>query len=1100
MIIISQTHSDCLMEYKWLMMGSEAKCISTCAPARFVLESYSSIFPVSWELPGHTWSEARDVARNNTPNRASFQISQKMVRARSPRGIHWSSITFVQSVFPEGLPRKKAASRWFYLAKAAGMSHGVAGNSPRSSRTVIFLAENKETEQVGRIHPPERSAYTLLDSRGSRSLYACSGHRTGGMIHVTIMGCTRKPPAWLVIDYSTQSLHIPGKSFVTMPAKPGALGAGLSFVITMLTVADQLKGSALKLGCDTNLVLGAKGHGATGNRLFKINAFMWTGLTVHRVPVVPVDQAQVGPGEREEVERNRRESHCKIPASAPRVLQHSPSLRADKQSEAVPQYARLVQSESAALSRINSMALTEASRASLVEFRKEVPWYFTFLRINPLKTMSWLISRVSDERNQLQGCLLTRVPSRHVAVVTAVKGDEIERERESHFFNSLHLASFQLHTMPIFIDCLATKTLNVAPPTNAAVPNTKQSAEVVSAMPCDRCDAQHNYHNGGPSVAEGPLHRPINSTLRLGSQENISSVSSSTPSGSKQRRKQARKEGSNGGSKQGSKQGRKEGGKEGRKQESKEGRKEARKQGKKEGRKKARKEASKGGRKEARKEERKQGRKEGSKKARKEGRKEESKGGRKEARKEESKERRKEARKEGRKQGSKEGRKQGRKEGRKQESKEESKEGRKETRNEGRKAGFVAYNNKSSPQEETRDRTGGGWSVSRMSLCEDDRRDPQRLLEREYLLSAPYCISSSTPTPLEVLCGAGVMDNSEAPRTAQARGTEQQQVTAWHSPDGHLTNTPGSETLPFRKASVNAEKAHYGRRRWTHFAANVVPGHRAIQRPDYDDTSTPEILNPSWMSTIPDITPLSDVTMPGTHNTMALYGGSLSECNSWSLALQLRAGIRFLDIRVRHARGSLTIHHGISYQYAHFGDVLKDIVDFLQEYPSETVLMRLKEELSDTRNIYDAVVRYIKEYAHWDLLWNRREIPVMGEARGKLIILQDFSGPDLGVRYNSLHIADDWKVSSLQPEEVERKWRSVSTHLETAAVGNRSLMFLTYSSGAGILAHPDALARRINLRLYEYLTAYRSQRKRFGIITMDFPGAKLVQSIIRFNY
>uniref|UniRef100_A0A9J7XDX4 Si:dkey-266f7.9 n=1 Tax=Cyprinus carpio carpio TaxID=630221 RepID=A0A9J7XDX4_CYPCA len=280
----------------------------------------------------------------------------------------------------------------------------------------------------------------------------------------------------------------------------------------------------------------------------------------------------------------------------------------------------------------------------------------------------------------------------------------------------------------------------------------------------------------------------------------------------------------------------------------------------------------------------------------------------------------------------------------------------------------------------------------------------------------------------------------------------------------------------------------------------TVPGHRAIQTPDYDDTSTPEILNPSWMANIPDIYSISDVTMPGTHNTMALYGGTLAECNSWSLALQLRAGIRFLDIRVRHAKGNLTIHHGISYQYAHFGDVLMDVVAFLREYPSETVLMRLKEELSDTRDIYNAVVRYINEYAHWDLLWHSREMPSMGAARGKLIVLQDFTGPDLAIRYNSLDIADDWKVSSLQPEEVEKKWRSVSTHLEAAAVGNKNRMFLTYSSSASILAHPNALARLINPRLHRYLTGYVGQRKRFGIVAMDFPGAKLMQTIIGFNY
>lgn len=184
----------------------------------------------------------------------------------------------------------------------------------------------------------------------------------------------------------------------------------------------------------------------------------------------------------------------------------------------------------------------------------------------------------------------------------------------------------------------------------------------------------------------------------------------------------------------------------------------------------------------------------------------------------------------------------------------------------------------------------------------------------------------------------------------------------------------------------------------------------AIQRPDYDDTPNPEFLNQSWMASIPDDQPLSELTMPGTHNSMALYGGVYAECQTWSLPLQLLAGIRFLDIHVRYVKGNLTIHHGVSYQQAHFGHVLEAVADFLHKYPTETVLMRVKEEFSETNNIYGAVVDYIHRHAQWNLLWHSRLVPTMAEARGKLIILQDFAGPDLGMRYGSLDIADDWKV------------------------------------------------------------------------------------------
>ncbi|XP_034017214.1 1-phosphatidylinositol phosphodiesterase [Thalassophryne amazonica] len=271
----------------------------------------------------------------------------------------------------------------------------------------------------------------------------------------------------------------------------------------------------------------------------------------------------------------------------------------------------------------------------------------------------------------------------------------------------------------------------------------------------------------------------------------------------------------------------------------------------------------------------------------------------------------------------------------------------------------------------------------------------------------------------------------------------------------------------------------------------------AIQRPDYDNTPDPEFLNPSWMASIPDIQPLSEVTMPGTHNTMALYGGVYAECQTWSLASQLNAGIRFLDIRVCHINGNLTIHHGVSYQRAHFGHVLEGVADFLYEYPSETVLMRVKEEFSETNDIYGAVVSYIHRYAHWDLLWHSQLVPTMGEARGKVILLQDFVGPNLWMRYTSLDIADDWKVPTLL--HVEDKWKSVYDHLEVAPVGDMNQIYLTYSSGSGLFAHPRAVAQQINPKLYKYLRSKIGLNQRFGIICMDFQGAPLIQMIIEFS-
>jgi hypothetical protein len=51
-----------------------------------------------------------------------------------------------------------------------------------------------------------------------------------------------------------------------------------------------------------------------------------------------------------------------------------------------------------------------------------------------------------------------------------------------------------------------------------------------------------------------------------------------------------------------------------------------------------------------------------------------------------------------------------------------------------------------------------------------------------------------------------------------------------------------------------------------------------------------------WMNHIPDSQYLHWMSIPGTHDTMALYGSDLIETQSVNLYSQLLAGIRVLDI------------------------------------------------------------------------------------------------------------------------------------------------------------------------------------------------------------
>lgn len=119
---------------------------------------------------------------------------------------------------------------------------------------------------------------------------------------------------------------------------------------------------------------------------------------------------------------------------------------------------------------------------------------------------------------------------------------------------------------------------------------------------------------------------------------------------------------------------------------------------------------------------------------------------------------------------------------------------------------------------------------------------------------------------------------------------------------------------------------------------------RAENDPAYYHDSNLPVSNSSWMSRLPDNRSIKDISFPGTHDTMALYGGDIAECQSMPLDQQLRAGIRALDIRCRLFQDSFSIHHGLVYQNANFNDVLKTVGDFLRENPRETIVMRVKQE------------------------------------------------------------------------------------------------------------------------------------------------------------
>jgi 1-phosphatidylinositol phosphodiesterase len=84
----------------------------------------------------------------------------------------------------------------------------------------------------------------------------------------------------------------------------------------------------------------------------------------------------------------------------------------------------------------------------------------------------------------------------------------------------------------------------------------------------------------------------------------------------------------------------------------------------------------------------------------------------------------------------------------------------------------------------------------------------------------------------------------------------------------------------------------------------------AHRNPGYSHDGGRQANNPRWMTDLKDNVLLSELSIPGTHDTMSFYGGDAVQTQGMSLPNQLISGIRVLDIRCRNSRNTFPIYHG----------------------------------------------------------------------------------------------------------------------------------------------------------------------------------------------
>ena len=154
-----------------------------------------------------------------------------------------------------------------------------------------------------------------------------------------------------------------------------------------------------------------------------------------------------------------------------------------------------------------------------------------------------------------------------------------------------------------------------------------------------------------------------------------------------------------------------------------------------------------------------------------------------------------------------------------------------------------------------------------------------------------------------------------------------------------------------------------------------------------------EMTGQFWMSRLPDDISLANLNIPGTHNSAARYElfPKTAICQSLSLTAQLRAGVRFFDIRCRHKKDLFFIFHGPINQHLSFDQLLGHMISFLTQNNQETLIMSIKEEhipKQTTRPFMETLHSYINQNeTYW---YTKQKIPNLGIVRGKIVLLRRF--------------------------------------------------------------------------------------------------------------
>ncbi len=275
--------------------------------------------------------------------------------------------------------------------------------------------------------------------------------------------------------------------------------------------------------------------------------------------------------------------------------------------------------------------------------------------------------------------------------------------------------------------------------------------------------------------------------------------------------------------------------------------------------------------------------------------------------------------------------------------------------------------------------------------------------------------------------------------------------------------------------------------------------------------------SPGWMAAQPDDVNLTALTLPGTHDTMALYepAAGTAKAQTLDLADQYAAGIRYVDIRCVDVDDAFQIYHGTEYEKASFDDVLTTTFAFLDANPTETIVMSVKQEADNngaTQSFEATFDGYVaKQPSRW---YTNDSVPTLGDVRGDIVLLRRFDATATPLGIDGSAWADNTTFtltntdSTLRVEDAyivsdpATKWAAITSLFGEARDGDPATFYLTYTSGYemdNLLPDIPSVSNAINPMLDAYFADPANARAHLGAVVMDMVTADRVQVLAAFD-